>query len=105
MTRTSLFIAGLAATALSVPAAAQQEFGSPELIAAAKQEGRLVLYTPNFAEVEQEVINAFHKRFPEIKTDMVRPPGGLPLNRIKTEGASTRPPAYIIDHSDRGLTN
>src|SRR5258707_9823448 len=103
MTRTSLFIAGLAATALSVPAAAQQEFGSPELIAAAKQEGRLVLYTANFAEVEQEVINAFNKRFPEIRIEMVRAPGGLLITRIKTEVAANRLAADIIDHSDRAL--
>ena len=44
-----------------------QEFGSPELIAAAKAEGKLVFYTANFAEIEQEVIKAFNKRFPEIK--------------------------------------
>src|ERR1019366_1386089 len=68
-------IAGLA-VALSAPAMAQQEFGSPELIAAAKKEGKLVYYTANFAEVEQQVINAFNKRFPEIKVEMVRAPGG-----------------------------
>ena len=49
MTRASIFIAGLAVAALGVPAQAQQDFGSPELIAAAKKEGRLVLYTANFA--------------------------------------------------------
>jgi iron(III) transport system substrate-binding protein len=100
-TRASLIIAGLAA--LSVPAAAQQEFGSPELIAAAKQEGRLVLYTAQFAEAEQEVINAFNKRFPEIKVEMVRAPGGQLITRIKTEAAANRLTADIIDHSDRAL--
>ena len=63
------------ALALITPAAAQN-FGPPELIAAAKKEGRLVFYTANFAEVEQEVIKAFNKRFPEIKVEMVRAPGG-----------------------------
>ena len=56
-------IAGLG-LALAAPAMAQQEFGSPELIAAAKKEGKLVYYTANFAEVEQQVIKAFNKRFP-----------------------------------------
>ena len=61
-------IAGIAGLALTWSAAAQaQEFGSPELIAAAKSEGKLVFYTANFAEVEQQVIKAFNKRFPEIK--------------------------------------
>jgi hypothetical protein len=41
MTRTSLIIiAGVAVATLSVPALAQQEFGSPELIAAAKSSKR-----------------------------------------------------------------
>ena len=51
-------------------------FGPPELIEAAKKEGKLVYYTANFAEVEQRVIQAFNKRFPEIKVEMVRAPGG-----------------------------
>ena len=103
MTRSSLFIAGVAVAALLTPALAQQEFGSPELIAAAKQEGRLVLYTAQFAEAEQEVINAFNKRFPEIKVEMVRAPGGQLITRIKTEAAANRLTADIIDHSDRAL--
>jgi iron(III) transport system substrate-binding protein len=100
MIRASLIIA---VATLSIPAAAQQELGSPELIAAAKKEGRLVLYTANFAEIEQEVINAFNKRFPEIKIEMVRAPGGQLITRIKTEAAANRLTADIIDHSDRAL--
>jgi iron(III) transport system substrate-binding protein len=103
MNRSSLSIAGVAVAALLTPALAQQEFGSPELIAAAKQEGRLVLYTANFAEIEQEVINAFNKRFPEIKIEMVRAPGGQLITRIKTEAAANRLAADIIDHTDRAL--
>src|SRR5215510_8263045 len=98
MTRVSILIAGVAAMAL-----AQQEFGSPELIAAAKKEGRLVYYTANFAEVEQEVINAFNKRFPEIKVEMVRAPGGQLITRVKTEAAAGKLAADIVDHSDRAL--
>src|ERR1700750_3201488 len=103
MTRTSMLIAGLAATALVTPALAQQEFGSPELIAAAKKEGRLVLYTAKFAEIEQEVINVFNKRFPDIKVEMVRAPGGQLITRVKTEAAANRLIADIVDHSDRAL--
>src|ERR1051326_5263639 len=103
MIRSSIVITALTAAALSIPAAAQQEFGSPELIAAAKKEGRLVLYTANFAEIEQEVINVFNKRFPEIKVEMVRAPGGQLITRIKTEAAANRLTADIIDHSDRAL--
>jgi iron(III) transport system substrate-binding protein len=80
-----------------------QEFGPPELIAAAKAEGKLVLYTANFAEVEQDVIKEFHKRFPEIKIEMVRAPGGQLITRVKTEAAAGKLIADIVDHSDRGL--
>ncbi len=83
--------------------AAQQDFGSPELIEAAKKEGRLVYYTANFAEVEQEVINAFNKRFPEIKVEMVRAPGGQLITRVKTEAAANKLSADVVDHSDRAL--
>jgi iron(III) transport system substrate-binding protein len=53
-----LIVAGIAGLgiALSVAPASAQEFGPPELIAAAKAEGKLVYYTANFAEVEQQVI-------------------------------------------------
>ena len=79
------------------------EYGAPELIAAAKKEGRLVYYTANFAEVEQEVIKAFNKRFPEIKVEMVRAPGGQLITRIKTEAAAGKLLADLVNHSDRGL--
>ena len=85
-----------------MPAQAQ-EFGSPELIAAAKKEGKLVYYTANFAEVEQQVINAFNKRFPEITVEMVRAPGGQLITRVKTEVAAGKLAADVIDHSDRAL--
>src|SRR5471030_3551908 len=96
-------LAALAVALGSAPAFAQAEFGSPELIAAAKAEGKLVYYTANFAEVEQRVINAFNKRFPEIKVEMVRAPGGQLITRIKTEAAAGKLSADIINHSDRGL--
>ncbi len=88
--------------AWALPAVAQ-EFGSPELIAAAKKEGRLVYYTASSAEAEQEVINAFNKRFPEIKIEMVRAMGGLLITRIRTEAAAGKLIADAINHSDRGL--
>src|SRR5262245_43404744 len=90
------------ATALATPAFAQN-FGAPELIADAKKAGKLVYYTANFVEVEQEVIKAFNKRFPEIKVEMVRAPGGQLITRIKTEAAAGKLSADVIDHSDRAL--
>src|SRR6266481_5095246 len=76
-------LTGLGIALNGLPAQAQ-EFGSPELIAAAKAEGKLMLYTANFAEVEQDVIKAFNKRFPEIKVEMVRAPGGQLITRVRT---------------------
>jgi iron(III) transport system substrate-binding protein len=96
-------IAGLTVILNGAPAIAQVEFGSPELIAAAKKEGKLVYYTANFAEVEQRVINAFNKRFPEIKVEMVRAPGGQLITRVKTEAAAGKLAADVVDHSDRAL--
>lgn len=97
-------LAGIAGLAIAFgPAAQAQEFGSPELIAAAKAEGKLVFYTANFAEIEQEVIKAFNKRFPEIKVEMVRAPGGQLITRVRTEAAAGKLIADVIDHSDRAL--
>src|SRR5690606_3563101 len=87
-----------------MPALAQgNAFGPPELIEAAKKEGKLVFYTANFTEVEQEVINAFNKRFPDVRVEMVRAPGGQLITRIKTEAAAGKLLADVVDHSDRGL--
>src|SRR4051812_48943366 len=98
-------LAGLAGAAAgwTLPAAAQDEFGSKDLVAAAEKEGSLTYYTANFAEVEQEVIKAFNKRFPKIKVAMVRAPGGQIIQRIKTEAAAGKLAADVVNHSDRGL--
>src|SRR6201989_388369 len=87
---------------IATPALAQN-FGPPELIAAAKKEGKLVYYTANFAEVEQEVIKAFNKRFPFVKVELVRAPGGQLITRVKTEAAAGKLAADLIDHPDRAL--
>src|ERR1700694_1684968 len=96
-------IAGLGIALNALPAQAQQEFGSPELIAAAKGGGKLVYTTPRFAEGEQQVITEFNKRFPEIKVEMVRAPGGQLITRVKTEAAAGKLAADVVDHSDRAL--
>src|ERR1700758_2048494 len=97
-------LAGIASFGLALAVAqAEENFGSPELIAAAKAEGKLVLYTANFAEVHQDVIKEFNKRFPEIKVEMVRAPGGQLITRVKTEAAAGKLIADVVDHSDRAL--
>src|ERR1039458_1877158 len=96
-------VAGLGIALNGAPAQAQQEFGSPELIAAAKAEGKLVYYTANFAEIEQQVIKEFNKRFPDLKVEMVRAPGGQLITRVRTEAAAGKLIADVVDHSDRAL--
>src|SRR6201996_8842619 len=95
--------AGLALALGSAPARAGDDLGPPELIAAAKAEGKLVYYTANFAEIEQIVIKEFNKHFPEIKVEMVRAPGGQLITRVKTEAAAGKLAADVVDHSDRAL--
>jgi iron(III) transport system substrate-binding protein len=88
---------------LAAPAAAQAQFGPPELVEAAKREGALVLYTANIAEVEQGIIDAFNKRFPFVKVELLRAPGGQLITRVKTEAAAGKMRADVLDHSDRAL--
>lgn len=93
----------LAATTLNVRTASAENFGSAELIEAAKKEGKIVYYTADFTEVEQEITKAFNKRFPFVKVEMVRAPGGQLITRIKTEAAAGKLLADVVNHSDRGL--
>src|SRR6201988_2501560 len=96
-----LVLAVLSLASLAAPAAAQ--FGPPELIEAARKEGKLVFYSANVAESEMPVINAFNKGFPFIKIEFLRAPGAQLIQRIKTEAAAGKLLADVVDHSDRAL--
>jgi iron(III) transport system substrate-binding protein len=98
-----IMLIALTFAAALATAASAQTFGPPELIEAARKEGKLVYYTANFAEVEREVIKAFNKRFPFVRVEMVRAPGGQLITRVKTEAAAGKLTADVVDHSDRGL--
>jgi iron(III) transport system substrate-binding protein len=96
--------AGLTAAALGTrPASAQDAYGGQALIDAAKKEGKLVFYTADFTEPESEIIKAFNKRFPFVRVEMIRAPGGQLITRIKTEAAAGKLGADVVNHSDRGL--
>ncbi|SHI27478.1 ABC transporter substrate-binding protein [Pollutimonas bauzanensis] len=84
-------------------AAAGAAFGGAGLIAAAEKEGKLVLYTANQLESEQDLVAAFNKRFPNVKVEIVRAPGSRLATRIETEVAANKLTADVIDMSDRGL--
>ena len=94
---------GIAAAAFGARPATAQNFGPPELIEAAKKEGKIVYYTADFTEVEQEITKAFNKRFPFVRVEMVRAPGGQLITRIKTEASAGKLSADVVNHSDRGL--
>src|SRR5947208_13813774 len=82
MAMKSILIAPGFASALAMPAAAQ-DFGPPELIGAAKQEGMLVYYNANFAQVEEEVIKDVNKRAPDLQVEAVRAPAAQLATRVK----------------------
>ncbi len=99
-------LAGTAALGLAAatrPARAAGFTPAPGLEEAAKKEGRMVLYTASFTEVMQESVKAFNKRFPFVKVEMVRGPGGQLITRVQTEAAAGKLVADVVDHSDRGL--
>jgi iron(III) transport system substrate-binding protein len=74
---------------------------SADLLAAARKEGKIVLYTANFLDTEQVVVKRFAERFPGIQMEIVRGPTGQLITRIKTEAAANRLIADVIDISDR----
>jgi iron(III) transport system substrate-binding protein len=74
---------------------------SADLLAAARREGKIVLYTANFLDTEQAVAKRFSARFPGIQIEFVRAPTGQLITRIKSEAAANRMIADVIDMSDR----
>lgn len=102
-TRRNLLLTA-AATAVARPALAADSYQpSAELVAAAKKEGRLVMYTASFTEPEQEMAEFFNKRFPFVKVELVRSSGGQLITRVRTEAAAGKLVADVVDHSDRAL--
>ena len=95
----SAVVAALVMT--SVAHAAEPAFvPAPELLAAARREGKIVLYTANFLDTEQAVLKRFSQRF-GIQLEIVRAPTGSLITRVKTEAAANKMIADVIDISDR----
>ena len=81
--------------------AAEPAYAPPaDLLAAARKEGKIVLYTANFLDTEQTVAKRFSERF-GIQIEIVRAPTGSLITRIRTEAAANRLIADVIDISDR----
>ncbi len=96
-------LAGTALATVAGPAGAAGYDPPGSLADAARKEGRIVMYTASFTEVEQETAAAFNKRFPFVKLEIIRASGGQLITRVKTEAAAGKLVADIVDHSDRGL--
>lgn len=103
LTRRTALLAAAGAATLRPARAADSYQPSAELVAAARKEGRLVMYTASFTEPEQEMAEFFNKRFPGIKVELVRSSGGQLITRVRTEAAAGKLVADIVDHSDRAL--
>jgi len=101
MTRTTIAVA--AALVYSAGAMAADFRPDPALVAAAKKEGSVVIYTANQLESEQLNAKAFNARFPDINIEIVRAPGSRLIARIDAEVASGKLGADIIEFSDSGL--
>jgi iron(III) transport system substrate-binding protein len=74
---------------------------APGLVAAARKEGHLSLYTTNFLETEQDIAKRFNARFPGIAIEIIRAPGGALITRMRAENATGRLSADVADLSDR----
>jgi len=102
--RTLASLASLGVLTQYGPVRAAKPFDpSPSLVAAAQKEGEMVLYTAAFPEVMQDSIALFNKRF-KVQVKMVRASGGQLITRVKSEAATGKLEADVLDHSDRGQT-
>jgi iron(III) transport system substrate-binding protein len=94
-------LAGAAILSIRAAHAAEPAFvPSPDLLAAAKKEGKVVLYTANFLDTEQAVLKRFAERF-GVQTEIVRAPTGSLITRVRSEAAANKIIADVIDFSDR----
>jgi len=62
----------------------------PKVIEAAKKEGTLSYWTTMSLPQSKQVVDAFHKKYPFIKTELYRTGGDAMLNKILTENRAGR---------------
>jgi iron(III) transport system substrate-binding protein len=106
MEETMRLKAAMAAVALvgaSMSAAQAQFSADADLVAKARKEGAVVLYTANQLESEQLISKRFNERYPDIRIEVVRAPGSRLIARIEAEAASGNLRADVIEFSDVGL--
>lgn len=93
----------VAATIPAMPTTAAEFKADAALVAAAKKEAAVTIYTANQLESEQQLAKRFNARFPEVKIEIVRAPGSRLIARVDAEAASGKLTADIIEFSDSGL--
>ena len=77
-----------------VPALAQ--VSSPDLVAQAKKEGRVVWYTTVSIPESKQFMDMFEKQYPFIKVDLLRSGSGALVNRIVSEYAAKNYAADVL---------
>src|SRR5262245_46896582 len=96
-------LVAVAVAAFSGPAAAQKLCASPQQmsgfktcadVAKARQEGAFVLYTTDPERGTAQLLGAFNKLFPEIKTSFVRLQAGALYAKLMAE---RRAGSYLVD--------
>jgi iron(III) transport system substrate-binding protein len=103
------FLAGAAAAGAAVavaePAAAAISYQKPaewdKLVAAAKQEGTVVLYGPSGDTLYAALVTRFQKAFPEIKVQSTMGVGAQLVTRLQAERTAGR---YLADVYVNGST-
>ena len=90
---------GAMGTAASAQAPAPYE-ATPELIAAAKKEGKVVWYTSTDVQVSEKAASAFEAKYPGIKVQVERSGSERVFQRISQEYGSKIHNADVIETSD-----
>lgn len=103
--RTFLKLTGAAATAPLLPAAARAQGGptysvTPDLVEAARKEGRVVFYTSTDVQVAEQIGNLFEAAHPGIKVQVERAGAERVYQRISQEYGSNIFRADCIETSD-----
>ena len=84
-----------------LPVVARAQQSEDELVAAARREGELVLYTGTLVEVVEDLRRAFEQRYPGIRTTYWRGDTSQVTQRFETEFAANRHSSDILLLTDR----
>ncbi|WP_431285703.1 ABC transporter substrate-binding protein [Humitalea sp. 24SJ18S-53] len=107
-TRRSLMAAGLAGLSLSATAQAQQAANWPDVVAAARREGKLIFYNNLQPNGIEPLLQLFREANPGIRTEYIRLGSGPLIERFQTEFNANRNIADVLltfpdERFDQGL--